>query len=154
MNVAHDAFAGRIRRMTHMDLEAVVSIETRAYAYPWSKTILQDCIRVGYGCWVVESRIWVEGYAIMSTAAQESHLLNLCVRPESQGRGLARRMLEHVLEHSRSEGSRTLFLEVRPSNHRAVELYRSMGFCELGVRPNYYPDAKGHEDALVMARDL
>jgi ribosomal-protein-alanine N-acetyltransferase len=47
-----------------------------------------------------------------------------------------------------------VFLEVRPSNVVACDLYRSLGFNEIGVRRNYYPAQKGHEDALVMALDL
>jgi ribosomal-protein-alanine N-acetyltransferase len=46
-----------------------------------------------------------------------------------------------------------MFLEVRPSNPKAIKLYRSLGFNEIGMRPGYYPAANGkREDAIVMAR--
>jgi ribosomal-protein-alanine N-acetyltransferase len=47
-----------------------------------------------------------------------------------------------------------VFLEVRPSNLAAVQLYQTLGFNEIGVRRGYYPTPRGHEDAQVMALDL
>lgn len=140
--------------MQKADLKDVVSIENRAYPYPWSKGIFADCLRVGYHCRVMDISGFIGSYGIMSVAAQESHILNLCVRPEWRGHGLARRMLEHLLERAHSAGSQTMFLEVRPSNQQAIRLYQSSGFCEVGVRPAYYPGRSGREDALVMAKTL
>ena len=154
MSAALDAVTWRVRPMTYADLQEVMRIEKRAYDFPWSKAIFRDCIRVGYCCRILEGPIWVEAYGIVSTGAGEAHLLNLCVRPEAQGRGLARQMLEHLLKQARAEEAKSIFLEVRPSNKRAIRLYESTGFCEVGVRPDYYPDKKGREDALVMAREL
>ena len=48
-----------------------------------------------------------------------------------------------------------MFLEVRPSNPRAIALYDRRGFNEIGRRPRYYPAAgHGREDAIVMAMEL
>ena len=47
-----------------------------------------------------------------------------------------------------------MFLEVRPSNPGALELYRQIGFVEIGRRKNYYAAKDGREDAIVMSRDL
>ena len=154
MSAALDAVTWRVRPMTYADLQEIMRIEKRAYDFPWSKAIFRDCIRVGYCCRILEGPIWVEAYGIMSIGAGEAHVLNLCVRPEAQGRGLARQMLEHLLEQASAEQAKSVFLEVRPSNKRAIRLYESTGFCEVGVRPDYYPAKKGREDALVMAREL
>ena len=43
---------------------------------------------------------------------------------------------------------------MRPSNVRAVVLYRHFGFAQIGVRRGYYPADKGREDALVMTHPL
>jgi ribosomal-protein-alanine N-acetyltransferase len=50
------------------------------------------------------------------------------------------------------QGANSVFLEVRPSNITAVELYEKLGFREIGRRPKYYTDSK--EDALVMMKVL
>lgn len=142
------------RAMRSSDLATVIDVEVRAYPFPWTETIFRDCIRAGYYCRVLEIQAQIEAYGIMSIGASEAHILNLCVRPESQGRGLARHMLAHLLDLARAKVARTAFLEVRLSNTRALALYRRAGFCEVGLRRGYYPDHWGREDALVMAKEL
>ena len=141
--------------MLYADLKEVLAIERRAHAFAWTEGILRDCLRAGYYCRVLETpHGFIQAYAVMSAAVGEAHLFNLCVRPELQGRGLAQRMLDHLLEWARSEQAQTVFLEVRLSNTRAAQLYASAGFCEVGLRLGYYPSASGREDALVMAKEL
>ncbi len=136
------------------DLKVVLSIERRAYESCWTEGIFRDCLQVGYSCWVYEADRRIEVYAVMSTAAREAHVLNLCVRPESQGRGLGRRMLSQLVRVARTRNVDTVLLEVRPSNHRALRLYLDFGFNEIGERRGYYPGEKGREDALVLGLSL
>lgn len=152
MSAAIDTAELRVRAMTEADLEAVWDIERRAYHYPWSRGIFIDCLRVPYQCDVLEQDGRVTGYAIVSMAADEAHLLNLCLDPDAQGLGLGRFMLDHVLEAAQEQKARVIYLEVRPSNQRAVALYLRNGFRRIGVRPRYYRSGDGREDALVFAR--
>ncbi len=94
------------------------------------------------------------GYGILSVAAGEAHVLNVCVAPEHQGRGLGRRLLGRLLDLARWHRVERVFLEVRPSNPVAIGLYERAGFNEIGRRPNYYPAKGGREDAIVMAMEL
>jgi ribosomal-protein-alanine N-acetyltransferase len=96
----------------------------------------------------------VAGYGLLSVAAGEAHLLNLCIDPACQGRGLGRRLLELLLRRAAARTARTVFLEVRPSNQRALRLYRAAGFDEIGHRKDYYPDGAGREDAVILSLTL
>jgi ribosomal-protein-alanine N-acetyltransferase len=91
---------------------------------------------------------------VLSCAAAEAHVLNLCVAPEHQGHGHGRHLLRRLVDIARWHMSDRVFLEVRPSNPGAIALYHSEGFNEIGRRPNYYPAPRGREDAIVMAREL
>jgi ribosomal-protein-alanine N-acetyltransferase len=142
------------RPMQEADLTDVIEIERRSYPYPWTRMIFSDCLRAGYSCWVCERQGIIEGYGVLSVAAGESHLLNLCVRPETQLQGIGRKLLEYFISVARRHGAEVIFLEVRPSNKAALELYGKSGFNELGVRKDYYPAATGREDALILARVL
>ena len=135
-------------------IDAVVANEAAAYEFPWSRGIFLDCLRAGYDCWVLLDGGAVIGHGVLSTAAREAHILNVCVAPVAQGQGHGRRLLEHLLKLARWQRSERVFLEVRPSNPHAVALYESVGFNEVGRRPNYYPAQRGREDALVMAMEL
>lgn len=155
MNALREPRTSQFRQMLLADLKEVLAIEKRAYEFPWTEGILRDCMRVGYQCWIMEiPHSLVQGYGIMSVAAEEAHILNLCIRPELHGRGLSRQLLSNLLELASTFRARTVFLEVRPSNHAALRLYASAGFCEIGLRRDYYPAAKGREDALVLAKEL
>lgn len=142
--------AMRLRPMREADVLAVMEIERRAYPFPWTAGIFRDCLRVGYCCWLLEQERQVEAYGVMSVGAGEAHILNLCVRPESQGQGYGRKVLTHLLNLARRHRADTVLLEVRPSNEPALRLYRSLGFNEVAIRKNYYPDRNGREDALIL----
>ena len=149
-----NAPGGLFRPMTEGDLAHIMEIERRAYPYPWTQGILRDCIRVGYTCWLYEVDAVIQAYGVMSVAAGEAHVLNLCVRPESQRQGLGAKMLKQLIVLARRHGADTLLLEVRPSNLPAVNLYQTLGFNEVGARKNYYPAEQGREDALIFALAL
>ncbi len=143
-----------LRRMQADDLDRVAALESVAYEFPWSRAIFQDCLRAGYECVVLVSDAELVGYGVLSTGANEAHILNVCVAPVEQGSGYGRRIVTRLLDIARWHRSERVFLEVRPSNPRAIALYESIGFNEFGRRPNYYPAKKGREDALVMAMEL
>ncbi|HLS83170.1 MAG TPA: ribosomal protein S18-alanine N-acetyltransferase [Arenimonas sp.] len=146
--------AAHMRPMRQADIEAVMAIETRAYPFPWTAGIFRDCLRAGHHCWVLESAAGIIGYGVLSAAAGEAHILNVCVAPELQGQGHGRRLLRRLVDLARWHHAAQVFLEVRPSNPRAIALYHSEGFNEIGRRPNYYPAGRGREDAIVMAMAL
>lgn len=146
--------SGQFRSINEADLPAIMEIELQAYPYPWTQGILRDCIRIGYSCYLYEVDKRVLAYGVMSVAAGEAHVLNLCVRPEIQSQGLGTKMLKHLISLARRQGADTLLLEVRPSNLAALKLYQNMGFNEVGSRKNYYPAEQGREDALIFALAL
>lgn len=155
MSTLREPCVGRFRQMLPIDLKEILSIERRAYEFAWTEGIFRDCLRAGYQCRVLETpHGFIQAYGVMSVAVGEAHILNLCVRPELQGRGLSRRLLAHLLELAISLQAQTVFLEVRLSNQRALRLYTSAGFCEVGLRRDYYPAIKGREDGWVLAKEL
>lgn len=140
-----------IRPMLESDLRAILEIERRAYTYPWTNGVFNDCLRSGYSCWVADQRCDVRGYGVLSVAAGESHILNVCIDPNHQGNGYGRLMMHHLMSKAEDYHAEAIYLEVRPSNKLAYQLYTSLGFNEVGHRKDYYPDASGREDALIMA---
>jgi ribosomal-protein-alanine N-acetyltransferase len=143
-----------IRLMQPADLKAVAAVERAAYQYPWSLGIFRDCLLAGYYCLVLDVGGSVTGYGVMSVAAGEAHLLNLCVHPNAQRLGYGRRLLNALMARAAEAGAEKIFLEVRPSNHVALRLYDSVGFEQIGMRPAYYQAENGREDAVILAATL
>ena len=138
------------------DLADVEALQRRAFTNPWRAEALRwelkntDVARlylmktndrelVAYcACWMV---------------FDELHINSLAVEETLRRRGIARRLLQHVLADARRSGARSATLEVRQSNHAARHLYEGLGFHVEGVRRDYYQDPR--EDALILwHRDL
>jgi ribosomal-protein-alanine N-acetyltransferase len=152
-----DQFAlKQMRKMKPGDFPTVLAIERRVYEFPWTQGVFSDCLKTsGYSCWVCDTPDGrVLGYAIVSLVVGEAHIMNIGVDPNIQKRGVGRKMLHHLIETARNSKAETVFLEVRPSNHAAIELYRKTGFNEIGIRKGYYPAKNGREDALMLALTL
>ena len=144
-----------VRGMRSRDVPAVLEIEQVSYGYPWSERIFRDCLRVGYHAWVAtDLDEQVIGYALLSVAVGEAHVLNLCVAPDARGHGVADRLLEALIGQAQAERAERVLLEVRPSNKSARRLYKRRGFERIATRPGYYPAPDGREDALLLALDL
>lgn len=139
-------------RLAEVDLAEVLELERLVYAQPWTAENFSGefnrRITLPLG---LKKEGRVAAYCFFWLLPPEVHLLNVAVRPEFQGQGLAKRLLAAMIAVGRRGGAETFFLEVRPSNLPAVGLYQSLGFSTAGRRPNYYEDG---EDALLMTLDL
>ena len=144
----------KLRAMCPGDVVAVSAMETASYEFPWTAGIFADCLKAGHSCWVLTVDEVTAGYGILSIGADEAHVLNLCVDPLRHSQGLGRYLLARLLDVARRHRVQRVFLEVRPSNPRAIALYHAAGFAEIGRRPRYYPMRGGREDAIVMALDM
>lgn len=94
----------------------------------------------------------LDGFAAARINADELHINNIGVRPESRRRGVGGALLGACLDLGARSGARLAVLEVRASNVAALALYRRLGFSVVGERRKYY---KGPvEDALIMTGSL
>jgi ribosomal-protein-alanine N-acetyltransferase len=144
----------RLLPMSLEHLGAVLAIERRAYEFPWTEGNFRDSLHTGYSSWVLLDGDVVQGYSLMSMAAGEAQILNICVTPARRREGLARQLIEHLLLIARAAQMERMYLEVRPSNTAALKLYAAYGFDLVGRRRHYYRTVSGNEDALVLARDI
>lgn len=149
-----------VRPVERADLLGVVRIEERTFEHPWplgtfeqyldaaAFLVLEDPHGEGIGedvaGYVVASVLPVRGQRV-------GHVKDLAVKPERQGAGRGRRLLEAALSRLARSGADRVRLEVRPSNDPAVSLYLSTGFAVVGREEGYYQDG---EDALIMTRTL
>ena len=133
-------------------LPALLLVEQSAYSHPWTQNNFSDAMVSGYHMpvWLMQQEVCC--YLVAMRGADEVHLLNFTVAPAQQRRGLARHMLQYLLDWSRAQGVHAIWLEVRVSNRRAIGIYQACGFVHDGVRPGYYPAHNGvREDAVVMS---
>ena len=150
--VRHRALADlpvTLRPLAGADIPAVVAIEQRVFPDPWTP----EFFRSELGLPMVHARVAelegrIAGYLVAWLGSGEGHLGNLAVLPEARRRGVARLLLEALLDRARVLGVPSISLEVRVSNFAAQALYRGYGFRLAGLRRGYYRESG--EDALIM----
>ena len=79
-------------------------------------------------------------------------IYNIAIASEFRRKGIGEALLRHLIDKADADGCKLVTLEVRSGNEAAMELYKKLGFREVGRRKGYY--AKGGEDAVLMDLDL
>ncbi|MBU2280260.1 MAG: ribosomal protein S18-alanine N-acetyltransferase [Gammaproteobacteria bacterium] len=144
----------QIRLATIEDAPTMLVIEQNATSHPWTLKLFESCFGDRYFNFVLEQQNQICGFYIGEFIAGEASLFDICIAPEAQGKGYGRLLLEHFIQEADQREAFECWLEVRESNFKAIKLYQSVGFHQTGKRPNYYPTATGHEDAILMGLPL
>jgi ribosomal-protein-alanine N-acetyltransferase len=140
--------------MNERDLDGVAALEASLQPFPWSRGNFADSLTAGHSLWVCRLGGELVGFSVVMSVIDEAHLLNIGVCERYQGQGYGARLLRNAMLSAQHGGAAKMFLEVRPSNERAVDLYRHFGFRQIGLRKGYYPATVGREDALIFDKEL
>ncbi|WP_261643435.1 ribosomal protein S18-alanine N-acetyltransferase [Erwinia mallotivora] len=144
----------QISLLTPGDLQRALVIEQRSHAFPWSEKTLISNQGERYLNYRLDVEDKMAAFAITQLVLDEATLFNLAVDPDFQRRGIGRELLQFLINALTARNIQTLWLEVRASNRPAIALYEQLDFNQVSVRRNYYPAAKGKEDAIIMALTL
>lgn len=143
-----------IRRMESLDLEQVAELEKVCFSESWSYGLLEAGVHSPYDVYYVyEQDGRILGYCNLRLLAGEGEVQRIAVLPEYRRLGLARKMMEAMVDYARENMAVSISLEVRESNLPARKLYETYGFTAEAVRRGYYHNPS--EDAVIMwKRDL
>jgi [ribosomal protein S18]-alanine N-acetyltransferase len=146
-----DSFLTRIPSIE--DVTAVARLEAHVFADPWPAHLYVQEVGqpMRFQRVIIDPNGFLAGYLFACWQADELHILKVATHPIHEGKGLATMLMEEAREEAVQGNASSLILEVRPSNRRAITLYRRLGYETLGRRPRYYADG---EDALVMAYNV
>ena len=135
------------------DVPDVIEIEHAIYPYPWVYESFVSALKNGYDAWLMkEEDEKLAGYFVAKRVIDESHLLQIAVRPDLQGQGYGRILLDKVLSVVHGAGLAFITLEVRPSNTRARKMYDDYGFLVIGMRKNYYLAENNKKESAILMR--
>ena len=139
-----------IRQAKLYDVPAMARIERESFDEPWSAAEITKDVTAGGGLYVAAATAGEElaGYAEIRCVAGEAQIYNIAVAPEYRRAGIGESLLRHMIQVAEESGCSVVTLEVMDGNDAAMELYRKLGFREVGRRRGYY--AKGKRDAVLM----
>lgn len=139
--------------MTSADLDGIMEIEKLSFISPWEKTLfVQELKNPRITLRVVREKTRVIGYLALYQVLDEVHLMSIAVHPDFRRKGTATGFLLEILRDCRRRGGKTLYLEVRESNHGAIAFYRGLNLVQTGIRPRYYEDTG--ENALLLQGEI
>jgi [ribosomal protein S18]-alanine N-acetyltransferase len=140
-----------IRAMIAADIPRVVAIESSSALFPWAEQSFRYCLDTGCVCQTAVFDGAVVGFSFTRLEQNDrAHLLNLGVDSGRRGVGIGRALLAEVIAFAFLADAREIYLEVRPSNAIAINLYRSVGFQQAGRIRDYYPALGSREDGAVF----
>lgn len=140
-----------IRPMTAADVPSVAALEKLYFSDPWSASLIASELDNPLSLWLVwEEDGTAAAYLGVQRVPPQADVMNVAVSPALRRRGIARALFAEL--ERRLPEIDELFLEVRASNSGAIALYRTLGFEQVGRRPNYYLDPR--EDALILRKEL
>lgn len=135
------------------EIPLIMQIEEQCFTDDhWSeKQVEQQLLKVNAINLGVNVEGALVGYALVGSVLDEAELYQIALLPEFQGRGMAKKLLEHLSRQLKMASIRRLLLEVREHNVPAIRLYTSFGFVQDGRRKGYYTSDAGVEDALLYS---
>ena len=147
-----------IRALMQQDIDPIIDFSLGASESAWSKNALQEVLKASLeGRYLVKVGVdktagTVIGYAVASHTFDQADVHQIVVDHGFRGQSWGRKLLQMLIIDLTERGVETVFLEVRPSNQVAVNLYHSMGFECIQKRRDYYPGVDGvRENALVFS---
>ena len=141
-----------IRKAKPDDAPMIAELESRIFEDAWDvKDIFSYICQESGTCYVaIDDSGEVIAYTIGRIIPPEGELYRIATREDKRRRGIGYRLLDYMHKCERGRGLECLFLEVRSKNIPARNLYKSYGFCEMGMRKNYYKNPD--DDAVVMLK--
>ena len=142
-----------VRDMVNTDLDRVLEIENLCFKAPWGRDDLYREINDNKLAvmQVITINDLVVGFCDYWNTFDSGTICQIAIHPDYQHQKLGSKLLEEVLKDAKAKKTRTLTLEVRASNIKAINFYKKYGFVITLVKEAYYSNG---EDAIYMIKEV
>ncbi len=91
------------------------------------------------------------GFGIMTYREENANLDLLAVKTRYRRRGVGTQIVEWLEEVATTAGIQNVFVQVRETNHSAIEFYRKLSFYKIDEQAGYY---RGQETGVIMCKAI
>lgn len=142
-----------IRDASIDDAKDISYIEEECFSLPWSDKSLSESMALdNYIFLLAAVDNEIAGYIGLYIAMDEGDITNIAVKEKFRKQGIAKKILEAMIERCKQRKIININLEVRESNFAAIKLYEKFGFENIGIRKNFYE--KPIENAIIMQKHI
>lgn len=134
----------------------VAALYGESFDEPWPLVSIENLLAPS-GCWALlaecakDEVLHPAGFLLARVVCEEAEVLSVGVAPDFRRLGVAQALMAAVSAQARTAGAKMIFLEVGADNAAAEQLYKKLGYVEIGRRKNYYRRANRElVDALIM----
>ena len=142
-----------IRDLTLNDIDRVMDIESKTFLAPWKKEeMLYELNENKFSNMaVILVDDYIVGFYDYWVTFDSATIAQIAIDPTYQRQHLGSLLIEEILKDARAKKVRTMTLEVRKNNEKAVKLYQKFGFKQTLVKEKYYSNG---DDAIYMIKEL
>lgn len=137
----------KIRKGNLCDAESIFSIRQEVEEKSSVETIKSELTDDNYLVYVLEEEGQAVSFLTILKAVDDADVIMVATKKDFQGRGFAKMLFLRAIDDLKNSGIKRLLLEVRDNNEKAIGLYSSLGFKQIGIRKGYY---EGRIDARVL----
>ena len=142
-----------IRDMNKTDLARVMDIESKTFVAPWKESEmlyeLEENKFANLAVIVLDN--YVVGFYDYWHTFDSATIAQIAIDPAYQRQHLGSLLMEEIIKDAKAKKVRTITLEVRKNNEKAVNLYQKYGFKTTLTKEKYYSNG---DDALYMMKEL
>ena len=144
------------RKATPGDIPSIMEMEALSLKHPWSESDINSLMNpptevAGKIAIVAQQDETPIAYIGASYVCDECEIGNVCTHPSYRRMGAAKGLFDELISICKEQSIEKIFLEVSSTNEAAIALYKSIGFVQYNIRPNYYGSG---DDALLFVYNL
>ena len=141
-----------IEKMELKDLDCIKEILFTEFDDFWNYNVFkQEILNENSQYIVAKENNNIVGFAGILIILDEANITNIVTRKTYRNKGIGKLLLKKLIEFSRNLNLKSMTLEVNEQNIPAINLYKSFGFENAGLRKKYY---NNEQNAIIMTKKL
>ncbi len=141
-----------ITEMTFNDFEKIKDVLQTEFDEFWKPSILKSELENKLSKYIVAKKNEeIVGFAGIIILPDDVEITNIVTKKTERKKGIGKLLLDKLIEMSKTTGKECISLEVNEKNIAAINLYKTSGFEEIGIRKKYY---NGIDNAIIMTKKI
>lgn len=138
----------QISEMTNDDIDTISGNFNNEFDKFWKiDNLKNDFTNSNSSYFIAKLDDEIVGFVGILRIVDEANIMNIATKENKRNLGIASKLLEHIINYSKSIGCTSITLEVNENNYSAIHIYEKFNFKRIGLRKKYYNNT---DNAIIM----